>query len=58
MIRWDYGGLDEMTWSDGSGAGMRYRVVGGDKIIRANTVPSSVGYLPGVGWDYREGRWK
>lgn len=58
MIRWDYGGLDDCIWSDGGATGLRYHVVGGDKIIRANTVSSSVVYLSGVGWDYREGRWK
>lgn len=58
VIRWDYGGLDEWDWSDGGGSGLRYCVVGGDKLLTANTVPSSVAYISGLGWDYRVGRWE
>lgn len=58
VIRWDYGGFDDCTWSDGAGTGLRYRVVGGDKILAANTVPSSVVYVSGLGWDFRVGRWE
>lgn len=58
VIRWDFGPYDDCTWSDGGGSGLRYCVVGGDKILAANLTPSSVVYVSGLGWDYRVGRWE
>lgn len=55
IIRYEYGGLDTCEWNYG-GSGLRYTVVGGAKLLRANTDADAVVYLSGRGWDYRVGR--
>lgn len=52
-VRYDYGGREVLTWST---ANINHeRVVGGDKIVRANTEPGAVVKM-WPGWIWKEGR--